>query len=101
MAATIVLGIAVDDSIHFLTYLKRNMKRLNFEEALSLTLSEKMPAMICTSSVLICGFGLLLTASFPPVSQLGVLAAGAFVMALISVLSMPVILRILLKGRKA
>ena len=93
MASTIVLGIAVDDSVHFLTHLKEEMKAVNYSTALNRTIQVKWKPMLCTTVVLFLGFILLTRASFPPVVQLGGLSAGAFVFTLASVLILPGLFR--------
>jgi predicted RND superfamily exporter protein len=87
MVAAISLGIAVDDSIHFLTYW-RELRRggLDSQDAVVRTLRVKGGPIVFTSAVLMAIFGIFWLASFPPIVHFGVLSAIAFGAALASVL---------------
>ncbi len=87
MVAAIALGIAVDDSVHFVTYWREARARgLASPEALSATFRVKGRPIIATSAALIAIFSLFALSSFPPVVHFGVLCAVAFAGALIAVL---------------
>ena len=75
MAGSIILGISVDDSIHFLSYFKNSSKNRKLKEAIQLTLSHKLKPMICTSLILIICLSLLLLAPFTPVKDFGFLGS--------------------------
>jgi hypothetical protein len=87
MVGAISLGIAVDDSIHFLTHW-RELRRAGVpaEEALRQTLALKGRAIVWTSLILVGICSVFWFSSFPPVRYFGVLSAAAFVAALASVL---------------
>lgn len=88
MIAAIVLSIAVDDSVHLLTWWREERRNgLSPLAALEATLREKGAPIVCTSVVLVAVFGAFLLFSFPPVRHFGVLSALAFAAALVSVLT--------------
>jgi len=73
IAASICLGIIVDDTIHFLTRYQAVMRRqrLTPEAAMRQTLAHVGPAMISTSAILVAGFGVLTLSNFQMTSYLG------------------------------
>jgi predicted RND superfamily exporter protein len=74
VAASISLGIIVDDTIHFLTKYKATLEEdgtASAEEAMRRTLVHVGPAMIGTSVILVLGFGVLTFSSFQMTSYLG------------------------------
>ena len=87
MVAAVCLGIAVDDSVHFITHWRdERMNGTDPRHALRRTLDAKTRPILCSSLVLIGVFLIFGLSSFPPVVAFGWLAAGAFAGALISVL---------------
>ena len=93
MVSSIILGIAVDDSIHFLSYYRR--EKAKGHPALELTLKHKLRPMICTSTILVICFSLFLLAPFPPMRDFGVLGAGGLLVGLLSsCFFLPVLLRV-------
>lgn len=94
MVGAISFGIAVDDSIHFLTHW-RELRRAGMppDEALRRTLELKGRAIVWTSVILIGVCSVFWFSSFPPVRDFGILSAAAFATALVSVLGfLPVLL---------
>lgn len=86
MVAAIVLGIAVDDSVHFITWWRDEYRRSgNLSASLADTFRAKGGPIIWTSVILICVFAPFVTFSFPPLQHFGVLSAIAFAAALCSV----------------
>jgi predicted RND superfamily exporter protein len=74
MTASVALGIAVDDTLHFLTWFRRGLKQgQTRQQAIVEAYQRCAPAM--TQTTLIAGLGLLVFAlsSFQPVSQFGLL----------------------------
>jgi uncharacterized protein len=87
MVAAVGLGIAVDDSVHFLTHWREERRRgLDAATALRRTLAIKARPITCSSLILIGVFLIFWLSSFPPVVHFGLMAAGIFVLALSSVL---------------
>jgi uncharacterized protein len=87
MVAAIGLGIAVDDSVHFLTHW-REEQRLGHDAATALrrTLAVKTRPITCSSLILVGVFSIFWLSSFPPVVHFGLMAAAIFLLALLSVL---------------
>jgi predicted RND superfamily exporter protein len=73
VAASISLGIIVDDTIHFLTKYQATRRSgiTDPAEAMRRTLAHVGPAMASTSIVLVLGFGVLTLSSFQMTSYLG------------------------------
>lgn len=86
MTAALAFGIAVDDTVHFVTqWLEARRNGINQWEATSRAIRIKARPIVCTSLVLGGIFALLAATSFPPVKHFGSLTACAFALALISV----------------
>lgn len=85
MTASIALGIAVDDTLHFLTFFRRSLSvpGTTREQAVLATFLDCGPAMIQTS--ISCGLGLLVFAfsDFVPTSRFAVLMAFLLLLALL------------------
>ncbi len=71
IAASISLGIIVDDTIHFLTRYRQLRALAPAEAAIRATMRESGPAMLATGSILCLGFGVLTFSSFQMSSHLG------------------------------
>ena len=83
MVGALALGIGIDDAVHLITHwlnARRNGSTEN--EALTLTLEAKGPAILCTSLILVSFSLSLLWMSFPPVTHFGWLSAVAYAAAL-------------------
>ena len=84
LIAAVALGIAVDDSIHFLSeYKKKRTQRVSTNESVRHTIIVKGRAILTSSIVLSLGFGVLVLGSFVPVIQFGALTAVIMLTALI------------------
>jgi len=91
----VVFGIAVDDTIHFLSKYKlaRN-KGLSVEESLEITFLETGKAIVLTSIILFFGFLVMLFSVHPPSVVVGLLISLTLVSALVSdLLLIPVLIR--------
>jgi uncharacterized protein len=87
MVAAVGLGIAVDDSVHFLTHWREEQRRgVDAGIALRRTLDVKARPITCSSLILIGVFLIFWLSSFPPIVHFGLMAAGIFLLALWSVL---------------
>jgi predicted RND superfamily exporter protein len=85
LVAAICLGIAVDDTIHFVTsYLQGKKEGRPVFEAVSRTFEGTGKALILTTVVLVCGFGSFVFAEFLPNRYFGVLCAIVLSFALIT-----------------
>jgi predicted RND superfamily exporter protein len=81
---TIAFGIAVDDSVHWLTAYRHRRARLGSAvEAAAATVRETGTAMVITTLILAGGFSVLLASAFRTNRYLGALTALTLVLALI------------------
>ena len=70
---SVCLGIAVDDTIHFLeNYRVFRKEGYNSEQAISRVMTFTVPALTTTTMILIVGFGIFVLASFVPNINFGV-----------------------------
>jgi predicted RND superfamily exporter protein len=84
MIASIALGIAVDDTIHFLFRFKREQSAsVEYGQPICSTLSSSGKAIIFTSLVTFCGFFVLCFSDFRPMIYFGLLTGITIVAALI------------------
>jgi uncharacterized protein len=82
---TIALGIAVDDSIHYLARFRiEYLRRKAMMPALTATTVRTGRAIIVTSLILIAGFGTLITSEFTSTAMMGVLVTATIFGALIA-----------------
>jgi predicted RND superfamily exporter protein len=93
---TIVYGIAVDDTIHFLnSYRLNKFSTKNRKDALAATIFEMWKPMTQTSLVLASGFLIFSFSAFPSISMLGYLVSGSMIIALLAdLVILPVFLNI-------
>ena len=91
----IIFGIAVDDTIHFLSkYALARRKGLDMEAAMSVTFSETGKAIIFTTVILFFGFLIMLFSSHPPSVTIGLLIASTLIGALIcDLFLLPILMR--------
>jgi hypothetical protein len=93
MIAAIAIGIAVDDTIHFMTDYQKEMRELQDQDAaMEATVRSEIQPVISTSLSLALGFGILSVSEFVPVVNFGTLAALVIVVALAADLLMTPIL---------
>lgn len=97
----IIFGIAVDDSIHFLSRFKLGRaKGLSVEKAMKNTFLETGKAICITSIILFFGFMVLLFSVHPPSRSIGILIGITLVTALLSDLFIiPLLIRLLIKEK--
>jgi len=99
----VVFGIAVDDTIHFLSKYKlaRN-KGLSIEESIEITFMETGKAICLTSVILFFGFLVMLFSIHPPSVTIGLLISLTLVSALISdIFTIPLLIRWLMPKDQA
>lgn len=95
LVASIAIGIAVDDTIHFLWTYQEALPELGPEAAVRATLARVGPAMISTSVVLIAGFLVFLGAEMLNVQRFGALVAAAVTAAAaVDLVVLPALLRV-------
>lgn len=91
---TVAFGIAVDDSIHFMSRLKHELSLgKNLIYALKRTYLEAGKAMVLTTLVLTSGFGLLIFSQFGVTHFTGLLISASMIFALLAdMLLLPLLL---------
>jgi hypothetical protein len=82
MTASIVLGLAVDDTFHTLGHFRRLAPRRGAAAAIEATLERTAPAHILTTVILAAGFLACAFSDFLPVSRMGTFGAVAIIFAL-------------------
>lgn len=84
MTFSVALGIAVDDSLHFLLRYRKELSiGLSKRKAIQKTIINTGSALMITTSVLVGGFSILFLSAFLPTYQFGLLSAGMIGTALI------------------
>jgi len=98
----ISFGIAVDDSIHFLTRFKREMEaRVSVSSALRHTMVSSGKAIVLTTLILMCGFMTLSFSSFLGTFYLGLLVSVTLLLAgLFDLTLLPVLLYLFYRRTK-
>lgn len=82
---TIALGIAVDDSIHYLARFRVEHQRSgSMSRALTITTINTGRAIIITSLILVAGFGTLITSAFTSTAMMGILVCSTITAALLA-----------------
>lgn len=84
LIAAVVLGITIDDTIHFVYHYYLDRERLPHHKNMEMTIRQVGKAILVTSLLLACGFGLMVFASAVPVRYFGILIAAAVIGALLS-----------------
>ena len=83
--SAIIIGVAVDDTIHFLYRFRKEFTQIgNYEQALKATLLSVGRPLLFTTMTLITGFGVLLFSDLTGVAKFGGLAGFAFAWALLA-----------------
>ncbi len=102
LVGTIVLGLAVDDNVHFMHNFRRYYDEGKcVDEAVRLTLTGSGRAMLITTIVLSIGFYVYLFASMANLFNFGLLAGTAIIVALAADLVLaPALMKLLYKGHK-
>lgn len=103
LLASIAIGIAVDDTIHFLHQFRRHfVAHGDVDAAIEHSFSHAGRAMLSTSAILVSGFLVFLFAFMSNTRLFGVLAAMAVLFALVADLVLtPALLRVLYRSRPA
>jgi len=83
--AAVAIGIAVDDTIHFIhAYQSQKQLNVHTEQAIQYVIIHKGVPIISTSLILAGGFGILLVSSFIPTIQFGLLVSLIMIFAILS-----------------
>ncbi len=101
LVTSICLGIAVDDTIHFLTnYYHWRREGYDIRKSVAMVLSYTGPALFVTTLILAVGFGTFAFASFVPNINFGILTALILSTALVvDLLLLPAILMLKIKEK--
>jgi predicted RND superfamily exporter protein len=84
LISAVALGIAVDDTIHFLSeYNKLRKQKVAISGSVEEVILAKGRAMVSSSLILSIGFGVLILSSFVPTINFGILSAIIMITALI------------------
>tara|TARA_B100000886_G_scaffold135357_1_gene91333 strand:+ start:23514 stop:25997 length:2484 start_codon:yes stop_codon:yes gene_type:complete len=87
--AAITIGIAVDNSIHYIYRFKEEFKKINnYNETLDRCHSTVGIAILNTSITIIFGFSILVLSNFIPTIYFGIFTGIAMLLAMISVLTL-------------
>ena len=87
--AAITIGIAVDNSIHYIYRFREEFKKLNsYSETLDRCHSTVGVAILNTSITIVFGFSILVLSNFIPTIYFGVFTGIAMLLAMISVLTL-------------
>ncbi len=84
MIASIVLGLAGDDTIHTVDRFRALSERVGTAEAVVLALEQNAPAYVVTALIRIAGFGVCALSGFVPIHRFGALSALAIALAALS-----------------
>ncbi len=97
MIACIAIGIGVDDTIHYLVHLRREMRAgADLGTAMTRTIGSVGRAIVFTSVVLALGFGVFCTSDFVGTRNFGLLTALTVLVALVAdLLVLPAALKVL------
>jgi hypothetical protein len=97
LIAPIIIGLAVDDTIHFMTHFRIEMERTkNIAKATVTSIREAGQAIAFTSIILSAGFLVFILSFHNGLSNFGVFAAIAILTALISDLFLlPALIRVI------
>tara|TARA_A100001011_G_C14288285_1_gene834896 strand:+ start:56 stop:2443 length:2388 start_codon:yes stop_codon:yes gene_type:complete len=87
--AAITIGIAVDNSIHYIYRFKEEFENLkNYNETLKICHSTVGAAILNTSITIVFGFSILVLSKFIPTIYFGVFTGLAMLLAMVSVLTL-------------
>ena len=87
--AAITIGIAVDNSIHYIYRFKEEFKKINnYNKTLDRCHSTVGVAILNTSITIVFGFSILVLSNFIPTIYFGIFTGMAMLLAMISVLTL-------------
>ena len=95
MIGSMALGLVVDDTVHFLVRLRRNLAHDELDDAIAHTVTQVGRPIIMTSLILAGGFSTLGLGSFSPNVAFGLVSAVVIVLALVAdLVLLPAALRV-------
>ncbi len=99
MIGSIALGLVVDDTVHFLVRLRRNLATSDRPGAIEKTMEQTGRPIIQTSIILALGFSVLTLGSFTPNVAFGLISAAVIILAVVADLVMLPAALIVIKPR--
>lgn len=101
ISASVILGIAVDDTIHFFSKYFEAMKTKGFEESIDYIISHSGNAMILTTMILSFTFGLFGFSDFMPNVNFAIVSVSALNIALLfDLVLLPALLSLSIKTKE-
>ena len=96
VSGAIILGVAVDDTIHFLVkYFEARKKNLSIEEAFDYVLKYAGKAILFTTIILSTAFAIFMGSKFTPNFNFGIVTASALIIAFaVDMLLLPALLSV-------
>ncbi len=103
IAGAIIIGVAVDDTIHFMVkYIEARKRGDSLEDAMKYVMSYAGSAIIFTTIVLSLAFLVFVFSSFNPNFHFGVVTASALIIAvLVDLVALPALLMLIDRGEKS
>jgi predicted RND superfamily exporter protein len=86
MVASIVVGLAVDDTIHLLAGSRARAAEVGERAAVAERIERTSPALLLTGGILVAGFAVCGRSGFAPVARFGLLSALAIALAVAAAL---------------
>jgi predicted RND superfamily exporter protein len=100
ISASVILGIAVDDTIHFFSKYFSAIKTKSFEDSIDYVISHSGTAMILTTFILSCTFAVFGASSFIPNINFALVTVSALSIALLlDLVLLPVLLSLFTKHK--
>ncbi len=84
LVGAVVLGIAVDDSLHLLAGVRQRRRQMPLRAAVTESVAATTPAFLLTGLVLVLGFAVCGFSQFLPTARFGALAAAAIALAVVA-----------------
>ncbi|MCF6339977.1 MAG: MMPL family transporter [Sulfurimonas sp.] len=103
IAGAIIIGVAVDDTIHFMVkYIEARKRGENLEEALKYVMSYAGSAIIFTTIILSAAFLVFVFSDFNPNYHFGIVTASALVIAaVVDLVALPALLSLIDNRKKS
>jgi predicted RND superfamily exporter protein len=103
IAGAIIIGVAVDDTIHFMVkYIEARKRGDNLQDAMRYVMSYAGSAIIFTTIVLSLAFMVFVFSSFNPNYHFGIVTASALIIAVIvDLLALPALLALIDDRKKS
>lgn len=83
LVASVCLGIAVDDSVHFMFAYRRLIQEKTFKQTLATIIENVYPSLFNTTLLLVLGFSSFVFGTYIPNAKFGVSVAGILIIALV------------------